>query len=621
MSAQASSRHSVYNVNQIHQSGCATPLRRACFWLGVLFSGPLSWCGAENQAAAADEWQRDWSVQSGFRLRVDTEGYHFPTSIVFVPEPGTAPKDPLYFVGELRGAIKVVTNDRSVYTFADDFFDSAPSKELPDAAGSVGLFGLCLAPEQGYVYATYARQAERGHYENRMIRFDTKPQTFAIKPASHIEFSEIMASPQSHFDTTFGHQVGACQVHGDHVFVGVGDGAQSQRSQDLNSTLGKILRMTLDGRPVPDNPFYTADRTTNDKDLVWAYGLRNPFGHVLVDGRVFVADNGPLPDRFLQVKEGVNYLYDGSNESIATNSIIVFMPGRGLGHVVYDGAGVDFLPQRLRSSFFLVLSGPPEVLMDDERPEIVALRYDREQDLLLGRPQTLVRYEGSQRQALAAIGLGPDGLYFAPVLPGGSSTSAVYKLDHSPEDEHPFVIATDQKPQLLMSQYGCLGCHELNGQGTSRGPSLDREELVERIEARLDSAAYAEQVQALDAREEAPFPQWTAARQEILDAEGMEQVKKWLTYRLMEPRFDDPQATMPDLGLSQGEAAAIADHLVGRSDLWSTAASTAAGLLPRPRRRHLVYFFLAGLIGGSVLGTGLGIFWRRGQQRHRTGSS
>jgi hypothetical protein len=42
-------------------------------------------------------------VPEGFSISIDTEGYHYPTAIAFVPTPGNDPKDPLYFVTELRG--------------------------------------------------------------------------------------------------------------------------------------------------------------------------------------------------------------------------------------------------------------------------------------------------------------------------------------------------------------------------------------------------------------------------------------------------------------------------------------------------------------------------------------
>ena len=53
----------------------------------------------------------DWELAEGLTLDIDTEGYYFPSHILFVDEPGPLPTDPLYFVLELKGKIKVVTKD------------------------------------------------------------------------------------------------------------------------------------------------------------------------------------------------------------------------------------------------------------------------------------------------------------------------------------------------------------------------------------------------------------------------------------------------------------------------------------------------------------------------------
>jgi Glucose / Sorbosone dehydrogenase len=572
---------------------------RSSLW--QLLCVPVLWICTSGTVAAEYDWQEDWIVQPGFSLDVDTAGYKFPTSIAFVPDPGTHAKDPLYFVGELRGTIKVVTNDRSVYTFAEDFFQSIPPKELPAGEGAVGLFGLCLAPDHGFVYATFARLRSDGLFENGMVRFDTTPQVFSIQQKRAVEFSPALSSPRSHFGPPFGHQIGACQVYDEHLFVSVGDGEIPNRSQDLDSTLGKILRMTLDGRPVPQNPFYTDDFVIDDNDFIWAYGLRNPFGHVVVKGRVFVADNGPRPDRFLEAIQGGNYLYDGSDDSIATNSIVVFQAGRGLGHVVYGGEeATDFLPERLRFSFFVALSGALERFSERERPEIVALNYKLDAHLLLRRPEAVLRYNGSEPQSLAGIALGQDGLYFAPVMPDPSGTTAVYKLSYDSKNKHPFVIAERLDALYLMGEYGCFGCHKLRGQGANRAPSLDSENLIRSIKMKLDSAEYAEQIRSLDGRKEALYSEFASARKEIMDAEDSEKIRKWLIYRIIEPRFDDPDASMPNLGVSHAEAEVIADYLlVGSSN--PSLKGVLTDLVPRPGRRHLVYFFVAGLVGGGAI--------------------
>ena len=101
---------------------------------------------------AGFDWRSDWAVEEDFVVRIDSKGYQFPTAIAFVPNPGPNAADPLYFITELRGKVKVVTNDRTVHTFAEKFFHLEPLKELPAGDGEVGLAGICLEPVHGYVF-------------------------------------------------------------------------------------------------------------------------------------------------------------------------------------------------------------------------------------------------------------------------------------------------------------------------------------------------------------------------------------------------------------------------------------------------------------------------------------
>ncbi|HJX88208.1 MAG TPA: hypothetical protein VJ277_11660, partial [Gemmatimonadales bacterium] len=73
-----------------------------------------------GQQPADGDYRSDWALAEGFTLRRDAQGFRFPTAIAFVPRPGPGPKDPLYFVTEIGGTIKVVTNDRTVSNFAVD---------------------------------------------------------------------------------------------------------------------------------------------------------------------------------------------------------------------------------------------------------------------------------------------------------------------------------------------------------------------------------------------------------------------------------------------------------------------------------------------------------------------
>ena len=112
----------------------------------------LTKSSATRNNSQPEDWLRDWAIEEGFLIERDSIGYQLPTAIAFVPNPGIGAKDPLYFVTELYGTVKVITNDRSVFTFAENFY------LLNDTERHIGLTGICLELKQGYVFVTFTYQ-------------------------------------------------------------------------------------------------------------------------------------------------------------------------------------------------------------------------------------------------------------------------------------------------------------------------------------------------------------------------------------------------------------------------------------------------------------------------------
>ena len=102
-----------------------------------------------------------------------------------------------------------------------------------------------------------------------------------------------------------------------YLWITSGDRQKFTPAQDMQSNLGKVLRLNDDGTVPPDNPFvdYRADSPLVDRigvyGEVWSLGHRNPLG-IAQDsqGRLWVIEMGPLHgDELNLIRKGENYGY------------------------------------------------------------------------------------------------------------------------------------------------------------------------------------------------------------------------------------------------------------------------------------------------------------------------
>src|SRR5262249_33892043 len=64
-----------------------------------------------------------WIARQGYVVEPFTPGLRLPVDIAFLPTPGTAPTDILFYVTELYGSIKLVRNNGTATTFAIGLLD------------------------------------------------------------------------------------------------------------------------------------------------------------------------------------------------------------------------------------------------------------------------------------------------------------------------------------------------------------------------------------------------------------------------------------------------------------------------------------------------------------------
>lgn len=527
--------------------------------LAALAFLPAAGCGSVASESAGgggiEGWMPDWAVAEGFKLTLDTQGYSLPSAIAFVPDPGSGPDDPLYFVTELRGTVKVVTNDRTVHTFAQ-VRTLEPSQEAPAGAGQAGLAGICLDPKNGYVFVTHSYEGPEHLLRNAVVRFETDTGTFGLKPVGEpVDFADVFAP----FQAGPSHQIGGCQVVGDSLFVSVGDGWNASASQDLDQLLGKVLRLTLDGDPHPGNPFADDDDEPRAQDYVWAYGLRNPFGLKAAHDQLFATNNGPDVDSFLRIERGRNYRWDGSDWSVGVDADAVFAPALSPVQLDLAPSEPEVFPAKYRDTFFFAATGAEPFTPEPGTTGagIVRVPYDFASADVREVPSYFLEYRGAEQQLVVGLAFGRDGLYFVPLLPGSDGSSAVIRISYDPAAPHPYVVGRAVGAAALMQENGCFSCHELNGTGGTAGPSLDQLGLLKRLQYRLNSPAWVASVQALQGEE------FEDERREVLEAEGRDRLRLWVKNQILSPGFDNPSSRMPDLGLSEEESERIATYLVG----------------------------------------------------------
>ena len=173
------------------------------------------------------------TLPPGFSQVLVAPGITQPTTMACAP-------DGRFFICEQTGAVKVLKNDTLL---------SRPFITLTtNLNGERGLVGIAIDPDftnNQYVYLCYT--IPTGEF-NRVSRFTASGDT--VVPGSEVVLLETDTMIANY------HGGGHLQIGPDgKLYVAVGENGRSALSQDLNSYLGKILRINLDVSTPSDNPF------------------------------------------------------------------------------------------------------------------------------------------------------------------------------------------------------------------------------------------------------------------------------------------------------------------------------------------------------------------------------
>jgi glucose/arabinose dehydrogenase len=154
-----------------------------------------------------------------------------------------------------------------------------------DPAGEGGLLGLAITNDEKTVFAYYTAASD-----NRIVSMSWNGRDLGAPKVI------LRGIPKG-----FIHNGGRMVIGpDDYLYVGTGESGDGSLSQDKDSLGGKILRLRLDGRPAPGNPF---------DNEVFSYGHRNVQGLAFDDeDRLWASEFGQQAwDELNLIMEGANY--------------------------------------------------------------------------------------------------------------------------------------------------------------------------------------------------------------------------------------------------------------------------------------------------------------------------
>ena len=213
------------------------------------------------------------------RLDPVVEGLQFPWGLVFLP-------DDSMLVTERPGNLRHVSADGTI---------SDPIAGVPEVvfAGQGGLLDVALDPAfetNRYVYMSFAEAGdERGTNSTAVAR------GVLSEDMSQLSDVEIIFSQQPKLPSNLHFGSRLTFDNDGYLFITTGERSAAEfrvQAQDLDSHLGKVIRIMPDGTVPEDNPFTSTEGALPE---IWSYGHRNVQGAALhpETGELWVAEHGP----------------------------------------------------------------------------------------------------------------------------------------------------------------------------------------------------------------------------------------------------------------------------------------------------------------------------------------
>lgn len=207
--------------------------------------------------------------------------------------------DGRFIITEKGGTMRIVSGTGTT---------GSPLKGIPkvNSEGQGGLLGICIDPsfdENRMVYWAFSEPLSGGN-----VTAVAKGKLSSDEKSMEGVKVIYRATPAYKGTLHYGGRV-AFSKEG-HLFVSTGERSDLEtrpQAQDLKSGLGKVIRITTDGKPVSGNPF---EGKSDARPELYSYGHRNVQGIAFhpVTGDLWETEFGPRGgDELNRIQPGKNY--------------------------------------------------------------------------------------------------------------------------------------------------------------------------------------------------------------------------------------------------------------------------------------------------------------------------
>ena len=240
------------------------------------------------------------------------------SDLPFEVEPVTSFDEPWAMAFLPDGRLLVTEKKGNLFIVTADGQKSRPVRFLPDVdyGGQGGLGDVALHPDfssNGLIYLSYVEPGEGGTrgaaVARAVLNFDERGGALSDVEVIWRQYPKMLG--RGHY----GHRL----LFDDdgYLWISSGDRQKFTPAQDMQSNVGKILRLHDDGSVPDDNPFVdylSEDPLVDDEGVygeIWSLGHRNPLGMALdPDGHLWVIEMGPAGgDELNRIVRGGNYGY------------------------------------------------------------------------------------------------------------------------------------------------------------------------------------------------------------------------------------------------------------------------------------------------------------------------